>query len=124
MSHCLGLRGATTADANTHDAIFGATQELLEGLVEANDLEEEDVAAIFFTTTTDLNAEFPALAARIGMGWEHTALMSAHEIPVPGATPMVIRALLWVNTDRSKQELVHLYLKGAQRLRARSTPSS
>ena len=74
----------------------------------ANGLAESDVAAIFFTTTADLNAEFPAVAARVRMGWEQTALMNAQEIPVPGATESVIRVMLLVNTDRNKEELVHV----------------
>jgi chorismate mutase len=118
MSQCLGLRGATTADSNTPEAIVDATEELLKELVAANGLAESDVAAVFFTTTMDLNAEFPAVAVRIRMGWEHTALMSSQEIPVPGAQQSVIRAMLLVNTDRSKEELAHVYLKGAHNLRA------
>lgn len=121
MSQSLGLRGATTADANTEDAIVDATEELLKELVAANGLAESDVAAIFFTTTTDLNAEFPAVAARVRMGWEQTALMNAHEIPVPGATESVVRVMLLVNTDKRKDELVHVYLKGAKNLRNRGT---
>jgi chorismate mutase len=119
MSQCLGLRGATTADANTERDIVGATEELLKELVAANDLAESDVAAIFFTTTTDLNAEFPAVAARVRMGWEQTALMNGCEIAVPGATESVVRVMLLVNTDKSKDELVHVYLKGAKNLRIR-----
>ena len=121
MSQCLGVRGATTADANTPDAIVSATEELLRELVTANDIAENDVAAVFFTTTPDLDAEFPAVAARIGLGWEHTALMSSHEIAVPGAPLAVIRTLLLVNTDRRKDDLVHVYLRGARNLRARGT---
>ncbi|MBM3940508.1 MAG: chorismate mutase [SAR202 cluster bacterium] len=119
MSHCLGLRGATTADANTRDAILDATEELLRELLAANHVAEDDIAAIFLTTTTDLTAEFPAVAARVRLGLERTALMSSHEIPVPGSTPSVIRALLLVNTSKRKDELKHLYLKGAANLRAR-----
>ncbi len=121
MSQVLGLRGATTADANTEEGIVGATEELLRELAAANGLAESDVAAIFFTTTADLNAEFPAVAARVRMGWEQTALMNAQEIPVPGATESVIRVMLLVNTDRNKEELVHVYLKGAKNLRIRGT---
>ena len=121
MTQCLGLRGATTADANTQDAIVDATEELLRELVAANGVAESDVAAVFFTTTTDLNAEFPAVAARVRLGWEQTALMSSHEIPVPDAPQSVIRTMLLVNTDRKKEELVHVYLKGARSLRARGT---
>ncbi|MEX2598484.1 MAG: chorismate mutase [Dehalococcoidia bacterium] len=121
MSQCLGIRGATTADANTRNAITHATEELLRELVKANELAETDVSAVFFTTTPDLNAEFPAMAARIGLGWEHTALMSSHEIDVPGAPSSVIRVLVLANTEKDKESLVHVYLKGAQHLRARGT---
>ena len=124
MSQCLGIRGATTADANTSDAILDATEELLREVVNANGLDEQAVAAIFFTTTMNLVADFPAAAARIRLGWEWTALMSSHEIPVPGSTPSVIRAMLLVNTDKAKEDLVHVYLKGARNLRARGTVGS
>ena len=117
----LGLRGATTADENTSDAIVDATEQLLRSLVAANGLAESDVAAVFFTMTADLNAEFPAVAARVRLGWEHTALMSSHEIPVPGAPASVIRIMLLVNTDKGKDDLVHVYLKGARNLRGRGT---
>ena len=119
MSACLGLRGATTADANTKEAVVGATEELLREMVASNQLAENDVAAVFFTTTSDLNAEFPAVAARVRLGWEHTALMNMHEMDVPDAAMSVVRVLLLVNTDKSKDELVHVYLKGAQQLRSR-----
>jgi chorismate mutase len=119
MSACLGLRGATTADANTKEAIVDATEELLRQMVASNQLVENDVAAVFFTTTRDLNAEFPAVAARVRMGWEQTALMNSHEMDVPDAATSVVRVLLLVNTDKSKDELVHVYLKGAQHLRSR-----
>jgi len=121
MMQTLGLRGATTADENTSDGIMDATEELLRSLVAANGLAESDIAAVFFTTTADLNAEFPAVAARVRLGWEHTALMSSHEIPVPGAPASVIRIMLLVNTDRGKDDLVHVYLKGARNLRGRGT---
>ena len=119
MSACLGLRGATTADANTKEAMVDATEELLRQMVASNQLVENDVAAVFFTTTRDLNAEFPAVAARVRMGWEQTALMNSHEMDVPDAATSVVRVLLLVNTDKSKDELVHVYLKGAQHLRSR-----
>ncbi len=121
MIQCLGLRGATTADANTRAAILGATEELLRALVAANDIAENDIAAVFFTTTPDLDAEFPAVAARVGLGWEHTALWSSHEIAVPGAAASVIRVMLLINTEKRKEDLVHVYLKGARQLRARGT---
>lgn len=117
----LGIRGAITADANTSEAILDATEELLRQLVKANALAQEDIAAIFFTTTKDLNAEFPSVAARSRLGWQDTALLNAHEIEVPNDLASVIRVLLLVNTEKGKRELVHVYLKGARNLRARGT---
>ncbi|MCY4582607.1 MAG: chorismate mutase [Chloroflexi bacterium] len=114
----LGLRGAITADANTPEAILDATEELLRELVTANDLVEEDVGAVFFTATADLTAEFPAKAARLRLGWLQTALMDSCEIPVPGAPESVIRVLLLLNTEKRKEDLRPVYLKGARDLRA------
>ena len=116
---CRGIRGATTAGANTREAILGATRELLERLVEANQLEKESIAAAFFTTTLDLNAEFPAAAAR-QMGWTEVALLDSHEMDVPGALPCCIRALLLVNTEKQASEIVNVYLRDAVNLRSRS----
>lgn len=115
---CRGIRGATTARANTKEAILEATRELLERLVEANRLDRDCIAAAIFTTTRDLNAEFPAVAAR-QMGWEHVALMCSHEMDVPDALPSCIRALVLVNTDKQSHELVNVYLRDAVNLRAR-----
>ena len=123
MTQCLGLRGATTADSNTQAAILEATEELFKELVAANGLAESDVAAVFFTVTADLNAEWPPVALRVRMGWEHTALMTSLEMAVPGGRDRVIRTMLLVNTERSKEELVHVYLKGAKNLRVRGTNS-
>jgi chorismate mutase len=120
MPRTLGLRGATTSDANTADAILDATEELLNALVAANGLAEGDVGAVFFTTTADLDAEFPAKAARVRLGWQDTALMDGQEIPVPGAPESVIRILLLLNTDKRKEDLNHVYLRGALGLRATS----
>ncbi len=118
MTQTLGLRGATTADANTPDAILDATEEMLREIAAANNLAEDDVGAVFFTATDDLNAEFPAKAARVRLGWNNTALMDSIEIRAPGAPRSVIRALLLVNTDKQKSELRHIYLKGARGLRS------
>lgn len=120
MTQTLGLRGATTADANTPEAILDATEELLRELVAANGLAEADIGAVFFTMTADLNAEFPAKAARVRLGWRDTALMDSVEIPAPGAPVSVIRVLLLINTDKRKNELSYVYLKGARGLRAPS----
>jgi chorismate mutase len=112
-----GIRGATTADANTKEAILEATTELLQALIEQNGLHRDDVASAFFTTTPDLDAEFPALAARLKFGWTHVALMCAHEIDVPGSLPMCVRILLHVNTGKAQDEVKFVYLRGAMALR-------
>ena len=86
-----GLRGATTADSNTSDDILDATRELLERLVEANDVDADDIAAVTFSATKDLNAEFPAVAARVHLGWTNVAIMCSHEMDVPGGQERCIR---------------------------------
>ena len=84
MSKVRAIRGATTADENTKDAIVDATREMLESLVEENDFELDDVISAFFTTTKDLNAQFPAVAAR-KIGWVDVALMCSHEMFIADA---------------------------------------
>lgn len=114
--HCRGIRGATTAEENTAEAILTATRELLARIVEANDLRVEDVASAIFTTTPDLTAAFPAKAAR-EMGWRDVALLDAQEIPVPGSLERCIRVLVHWNTEKRQDEVVHVYIKGANALR-------
>ncbi len=111
-----GVRGATTIEANTVEAVLEATQELLSAMVEANDIDAENVASALFTTTPDVNAEFPAVAAR-EMGWEHVALLCGHEMSVPKALKMCLRILIHVNTDKPAKEIRHIYLRGATALR-------
>ena len=111
-----GIRGATTAVANTTEAILTATRELLVELVAANLLRVEDLAAAFFTVTDDLNAAFPARAAR-DLGWQHVALLDAREIAVPGSLARCIRVLLLWNTDTPQSEVVHVYQREARALR-------
>jgi chorismate mutase len=118
MALVRGIRGATTASSNTREAILEATAELLGSLSEANDVQLDDVAAVYFTTTDDLNAEFPAQAAR-KLGWEHVALLGGREMEAPNATPKCIRVLLLVNTDKAPEELRFKYLRGAENLRSR-----
>ena len=112
-----GIRGATTVERNTRDAILEATVELLQAIIEANDLQMDDVASAVFTTTPELNAEFPAVAARQHFGWHSVALSCGHEMAVPGSLPMCLRILLHVNTDRRQDEVVHVYARGARVLR-------
>ena len=113
---CRGVRGAATADANTGDAILRAARELLGLMVRQNGVEPEDVASAIFTTTNDLNAEFPALAAR-QLGWDNVALMCGHELDVPDSLPMCIRVLFHWNTNKPAHDIVHVYIKGAAQLR-------
>lgn len=113
---CRGIRGATTVESNSADAILGATTELLVELMRANDLRVDDVASAFFTTTVDLNAEFPAVAAR-QLGWRDVALLCGHEMDVPGSLPMCLRILLHANTEKGPQDIIHVYQRGATVLR-------
>jgi len=113
---CRGIRGATTVDSNIPEAILEATTELLTELIQANDIDVADVASAVFTTTRDLNAEFPAVAAN-QLGWTNVALMCGHEMDVPGSLGMCLRVLLHVNTEREPHELRHIYLRGAKALR-------
>ncbi len=114
--YCRGIRGATTVEQNEREEIIAATTELLQLLIQHNELRPEDVASAIFTVTADLDAEFPALAAR-NLGWTEVALMCAREIPVPQSLGKCIRILLHVNTTRSAAEMQHIYLKGAVNLR-------
>ncbi len=118
MTGVRGIRGATSADTNSKEAILEATTELLGRLVEANDIHVDDVAAAYFTATDDLNAEFPALAAR-QMGWTRAALMCAREMNVEDGAKRCIRVLLLVNTDKTPEEIEFVYLRGASNLRSR-----
>jgi chorismate mutase len=120
MTTVRGLRGATTADSNTRDAILEATRELLQELVEANDMSADDIAAVTFSTTKDLDAEFPAVAARVDLGWTEVAMMCGHEMEVPGGQERCIRVMILVNTDKAPHELKRIYLREAASLRARS----
>jgi prephenate dehydrogenase len=113
---CRGLRGATTATDNSAEAILAATRELLERLVARNALDLADIASAFFTVTDDLDAAYPALAAR-ELGWNEVALLCAREIPVPGSVARCIRVLLHINTTKGQGDLRHVYLREAVALR-------
>ncbi len=111
-----GIRGATTATANDAGAIVEATEELLLELVRRNDLDADEVAFAYFTTTPDLTAEFPALAAR-RLGWTEVPLLCGHDMavpqPNPRSVPMCVRVMLLYNTDLAQREMQHAYLRGA-----------
>ncbi|NLM95326.1 MAG: chorismate mutase [Firmicutes bacterium] len=116
MSGVRGIRGAITVQENSEEQILAATETLLREILRANDLSPEDIASIIFTVTDDLNAAFPAKAAR-QLGLLQPALLCAREIPVPGALPRCIRMLLHVNTPRTQKEIRHIYLGEAGSLR-------
>jgi chorismate mutase len=113
---CRGVRGAVTVKENTEDAILAATRELLQIIVQRNEMHPDDIASVYFTTTMDLNATYPALAAR-QIGWSDVALLCGHEMDVPGGLEMCIRVLIHWNTTRTAKEIVHVYLREAQSLR-------
>ena len=111
-----GIRGAITASANEREAIVCATGRLLREIVERNALKVEDIGAIFFTTTPDLTAEFPAAAAR-ELGWQEVPLLCGHEMSVPGRLDKCVRVMMLVNVDVAQSAIRHVYLEGARSLR-------
>ena len=111
-----GVRGATTVNSNTREDIVGETEWLLKAIIEKNNISVENIASVIFSVTDDLNAEFPAVAAR-NMGWIYTPLFCTLEIPVPDSLRKCIRVLLHINSDRPQKEMKHVYLNGAERLR-------
>ena len=117
MRACRGIRGATTADANTEEAIHAATTELVQALIDANGLEEESLAAVFFTMTPDLDAAWASTAARKS-AWPNVPLLDTTQVVVKGSLPRCIRILILVNTDKEPKDLVYRYLKGAKDLRS------
>ena len=117
MTAVRGIRGATTVDADEAGQVLSATGELLEAILSVNQLEDfDEVVSAIFTTTSDLSSTFPAEAAR-EVGMHLVPLLCASEIPVPGSMPRCIRVLLHVNTTKPQSEIVHVYLRDAQRLR-------
>jgi chorismate mutase len=111
-----GLRGATTVDADTAEQVTERSQELVLRLMERNDLVEDDIVSVIFTATADVTSLFPATAIR-EIGFGVVPLLCAAEIAVPGAMPLCIRVLLHVHTTKTRDEIHHVYLHGAQGLR-------
>ncbi|MCK5707008.1 MAG: chorismate mutase [Candidatus Aureabacteria bacterium] len=111
-----GIRGAIQVDNNTSEEIISDSKHLLEKMIEKNNINKEEVASIVFTVTTDLTADFPAIAAR-KLGFSHTPLICMTEIPVPNSLKMVVRILIHYNTDTSQKDMIHVYLKDAVNLR-------
>jgi chorismate mutase len=112
-----GVRGATTVAADEPNLILQATRELLEGLLEENEkMKPEDIASAIFTVTDDLASTFPAQAAR-QMGWELVPMICGREIPVPNSLPRTIRVLVHWNTELPQNQIKHVYLRDAVKLR-------
>lgn len=110
------IRGATTVAENTKESILEGTIELLSEIIKRNSLNTSDIISAVFTVTSDLNAAFPAVAAR-EIGWTDISLMCTNEIDVPGSLKNCIRVLIHFNTDKSNSDISHVYLKGAEALR-------
>jgi chorismate mutase len=113
---CRGVRGATTVEANTREAILKGTRQLLALIIRRNEIDPLDVASAVFTVTKDLNAEFPALAAR-QMGWLDVPLLCGYEVEVPGSLSLCVRIMLHWNTTKSQKEIQHVYIHDAVSLR-------
>jgi len=113
---CRGVRGATTADGNTRDEILTATRQLLALMIRINGIEPEQVASAIFSLTRDLDAEFPALAAR-QLGWLEVPLLCTYEVDVPGSLRKCVRVLVHWNTEKPQNQIRHIYVKDAERLR-------
>jgi chorismate mutase len=110
------VRGATTVDTDTSDAITERVVDLLSQILERNDLAEEDIISILFTATEDIVSTFPATAAR-SMGLGAVPLICARELAVVGSVPRCVRVMLHVTTERRRDQIHHVYLEGAQGLR-------
>lgn len=112
-----GIRGATTVEQNSAEDMLHETEALLKEIVSLNEIEPDDIASVFITVSPDLNATFPARAIRGMPGWQFVPLMCAQEIPVPQSLTCCIRLMILVNTDKRADEIRHVYLKEAVRLR-------
>ncbi|MEP7026763.1 MAG: chorismate mutase [Actinomycetota bacterium] len=110
------IRGATQLDVNDSAAVLAGTSELVTEVMSRNDLTTGDVISVIFTATGDLNAEFPALAAR-KLGFQDVPLLCAVEMSVPGSMPRVVRLMMHVETPRDRSSVQHVYLRGASALR-------
>jgi chorismate mutase len=113
---CRGVRGATTIERDSREEILTATRQLLALMIRLNDIQPADIGSAIFSTTEDVNAEFPALAAR-QLGWSDVPLLCTHELNVPGSLPLCIRVLLHWNTEKTQSEIHHVYIKDAVKLR-------
>tara|TARA_Y100000590_G_scaffold358417_1_gene413759 strand:- start:204 stop:641 length:438 start_codon:yes stop_codon:yes gene_type:complete len=120
-----GIKGATTTTGTSARDVLDATEELLSKLIQANKIKQDDVASVQFSTSPDLIAEFPAVAARERLGWNDVPLMCSHEMARPGALTRCIRILILWNTNKIQNEIMHVYLHDAAKMRPDlSTPNT
>jgi chorismate mutase len=110
------LRGATTVDVDSTDQVTERVVELLTAMMEQNDVDHDDLISVWFTATDDIHSMFPAAAAR-KIGWGDVPLLCARELDIDGATPLCIRVLVHLMSERGRSELHHVYLHGARGLR-------
>ena len=113
---CRGVRGATTIDANEREPILEGTRQLLALMIRRNNIDPQDVCSAIFTVTKDLDAEFPALAAR-QLGWLNVPLLCGYEVSVEGSLPKCVRILIHWNTRQNPADIQHVYMREAVRLR-------
>ncbi len=113
---CRGVRGATTVEENSRESILRNARQLLALMIRLNSIQSEDVASAVFSLTPDLDAEFPALAAR-QLGWLDVPLLCTNEIPVPDSLPRCVRILIHWNTHKPQDAVSHVYIKEARQLR-------
>lgn len=110
-----GIRGATTVTVNEEAAILEATEKLMRSVIEANEIDHEDVASVMITVTHDLDAAFPARGVRAIPGFDLVPLMCSNEIPVPGSLEKCIRVMMLVNTEKSIRDIRHIF-RGSSRI--------
>ncbi len=111
-----GIRGATQIEANTVEAMEEGVAELCRAISEANDITQDEIVWAIFTVTHDLDADFPARAARVNGGWSRVPMICSREIPVPGSLPRTVRVLIHVDSG-TPDSVKHVYLRGARVLR-------
>jgi len=116
MSDLRGIRGAITVPKNTREDIISSTKTLLREMVSLNSVRISDIASVIFSVTKDLNAEFPAIAAR-KLGWKETPLLCTYEVDVKGSLKKCIRVLMHVNSGKEQSAIKHVYLRDAKKLR-------
>lgn len=113
----LGIRGATTADTNTSEDIYNSTVELMKKLVDFNEIDKNEIVHCIFTVSPDITADFPAKAARLGLGWDRVPMICAQEIDVPLKIKHCIRVLITTYSHLEKTKIKHIYLREAAKLR-------